>query len=438
MKNPNLKDGLGDARRRAEPHWTVRGSLTMHTKRFRFFLTGAFVALFAAASVVGAAAAAGTHQVVYNFTGGNDGGNAATDLVFDSNGNAYGTTVVGGVSGCGTIFKATPAQGQWVVQTLWSFSCFNDGKNPHGGVTLDGAGNIYGTTVAGGSGGICDGDGCGVVFRLGHGGAMRTIYNFTGQLDGFGPGGRVVFDRSGNLYGTTPDGGKNGMGVVYQLSFRQNHWKQTVIHAFTGRNDGSTGSLGPLLIDTNGTIFGIAELGGAYQAGTAYKITPGAGGTWTFRTLWAFRGLPDAGFPYGGLIADASGDLFGTTYYGGANGLGSVYELKRGNFGAYHEHLLYSFQGGSDGSSPTTTLLLASSNDLVGTTSAGGNTCDCGTIFKVSARTGAESILYRFGSSQTDGAYPYYGLSFDMSGDLVTSTVAGGSFGQGVLFGIKP
>src|SRR5450432_1075924 len=225
----------------------------MHSKRFWYFTASAIVAFFAAASVINTAGAANSHQVLYNFTGGPDGGTAATDLAFDSNGNGYGTTVIGGDDGCGTVFKATPgAQGHWTVATLWSFSCGNDGKNPHGGVTLDAAGNIYGTTVAGGDGGFCTGDGCGVVFELGHNGVMQTLYNFTGQADGFGPGGRVIFDKSGNLYGMTPDGGKHGMGVVFQLSLHNNTWQETVIHAFTGRNDGAVGSLGPLLIDSAG------------------------------------------------------------------------------------------------------------------------------------------------------------------------------------------
>jgi uncharacterized repeat protein (TIGR03803 family) len=411
----------------------------MHSKRFWYFMTSAVVAFLAAATVIDTATAASNHQVLFNFTGGHDGGNAATDLVFDSAGNGYGTTVVGGDAGCGTIFKVTPAaHGQWTETKLWSFSCFNDGKNPHGGVTLDAAGNIYGTTVAGGEG-FCTGDGCGVVFELTRDGNMQTLYSFSGENDGFGPGGRVVFDKSGNLYGTAPDGGKHGMGVVYQLSFHNNSWQQTVIHAFTGRNDGAVGSLGPLLIDQSGNIYGIAELGGSHQAGTAYKISP-VGGMWVFKTIFAFRGSPDAGFPYGGLIPDQAGNLYGTTYYGGQFGLGSVYELRPVGTG-YQERLLYSFQGGADGSSPTTTLILGGSGPvahLFGTTSAGGNTCDCGTIFKVGIHTRSESVIYRFGSSQSDGAYPYYSLSMDMNGDLVTSTVAGGTFGQGVLFGIRP
>lgn len=410
------------------------------SNRVWHFVSSFCAAIVVAATAVSAAGASSSGMVVYNFTGGHDGGNAATGVAFDNLGNAYGTTVVGGFYGCGTIFKLIPgSQGQWTEKTLWQFTCGSDGKNPHGGVTLDSAGNLYGTTVAGGFGGFCTGDGCGVVYRLGTGGQLRVLYAFTGGNDGFGPGNPVVFDTKGNIYGTTPDGGLHKKGVVYQLSFHTNHWVETVIHAFTGFADGAVGSLGPLLVDASGNIFGVTEIGGNHQAGTAYKISPAAGGTWAFTTLYAFKGTPDAGFPYGGLIADSHHNLFGTTYYGGAKGLGSVFELSPNPNGTYREKVLYSFNGGSaDGSSPTSTLLADKSGDLFGTTSAGGSTCDCGTIFKLAAGTGTESILHRFGASNVDGQYPYYGLSVDAAGNLDTSTVTGGTFGQGTVFDQKP
>jgi uncharacterized repeat protein (TIGR03803 family) len=409
----------------------------MHSKRFSHFIGVAAAALVAAAMAVSTAGASNAQMVLYAFTGGNDGGNAATGLVFDAQGNAYGTTVVGGGAGCGTIFELTPSQGQWTETTLWSFSCGVDGKNPHGGVTLDANGDLFGTTVAGGSGGACTGDGCGVVFELSKG-VLTPIYSFRGQRDGFGPGGPVSFDAAGNLYGTTPDGGPHQMGVVYQLSLRHGAWTYTMIHGFTGRRDGAVGSLGALLVDSHGSLFGIAELGGDHQAGTAYRLTPGAGGTWTFTTLYAFKGMPNAGFPYGGLIADPTGDLFGTTYYGGRYGLGSVFELVPGAPGKYSERVLHSFKGlPKDGSAPTSTLAFDSAGDLLGTTSAGGGSCDCGTIFELAAGTGKETIVHRFGSTSSDGAYPYYGLT-PFGGNLYTSTVAGGSFGQGTIYGLTP
>src|SRR5271169_4158121 len=130
----------------------------------KYFMSRACAALAVAAMLAISARAADTEKVVYSFTGGNDGGNPASQLIFDSAGNAYGSTVVGGLYGCGTVFELTPLSGgKWQESVLYSFTCFGDGKNPYGGVTFDSAGNLYGTTAAGGSGGECTGDGCGVV-----------------------------------------------------------------------------------------------------------------------------------------------------------------------------------------------------------------------------------------------------------------------------------
>ena len=383
-----------------------------------------------------ASSATSGEQVLYSFSGGSDGGNAATAIALDNGGNLYGTTVVGGAYACGTVFKLTPkASPPWNESVLHSFTCYSDGKNPHGGVSFDPDGNLDGTTVAGGSGGYCTGDGCGVTYQLTPA-TENVLHAFTGANDGFGPGGAVVFDRKGNVYGTTPDGGSNYVGVVYEIQHSGAKWHYRVIHPFTGGDDGSVGSLGALLIDKSGSLYGVAEEGGAHGAGTVFELSR-KGKRWKFTTLYAFKGTPDAGSPYGGLVADKSGKLYGTTYYGGANGLGAVYELVPGRHGKYKERVLYSFAGGSDGSSSTTTLAFGSSNDLYGTTSAGGGTCDCGTIFKVNAKTGQEAVLHSFGMGK-DGAYPYYGLTPDGKGNFFGSTVAGGNFGQGAVFEFTP
>ena len=165
------------------------------SKRWSFVLCGVLASLVVLSAIQAASAQTG---VVYAFAGGKFGGQPASDVVFDAAGNAYVTAVVGGKFGCGTVDRLTPApSAPWAPAVVWAFSCFFDGKNPHGGVTFDTQGNLYGTTTAGGSGGVCVGDGCGVVYRISartHG--LRVIYNFTGGKDGFGPGGRVVFDGS--------------------------------------------------------------------------------------------------------------------------------------------------------------------------------------------------------------------------------------------------
>jgi uncharacterized repeat protein (TIGR03803 family) len=400
------------------------------------------------------ALAAAKEKVVHSFTGGSDGIDPAATLAADSAGNLYGTTVSGGTgalctNGCGTVFELSPvAGGKWKEKVLYNFTGGGDGKNPYGGVTLDSKGDLYGTTVAGGSGGSCTGDGCGVVFLLSKSGKSwveTVMYNFTGGKDGSGPGGALVFDSAGNLYGTTPDAGNRqcGCGVVYQISpVRGGGWKQTVLHTFTGGADGAVGSLGPLLIDKTGNLFGIAELGGdpSCNCGTVFELAS-VSGKWKFKTLQAFTGAPDAGSPYGGVIEDKKGNLYGTTYFGGASGAGSVYELKKSG-SKFTESVLYSFTGGADGGSPTTTLMFDAKGNLYGTTSAGGDGSGGGgdgVVFKLAPQSGGtwkESVVHKFRNG-SDGANPYYSLTLDKTGDLLGTTAIGGD-GNGVVFQITP
>ncbi len=396
------------------------------------------------AAPFGAVQSAGAHlrnaasgeKTLYSFSGGSDGGNAATGLAVDAHGDLYGTTVVGGAYTCGTVFKLAPQKNPpWKESVLHAFTCYGDGKNPHGGVTFDTHGNLDGTTVAGGSGGPCSSDGCGVVFQQTKSGE-NVLHSFTAGADGFGPGGPVAFDKRGDVFGTTPDGGVNSEGIVYEIYRSGDRWHERIVHAFTGGSDGAVGSLGALLYES-GSFYGVTEEAGANGAGTVFKLSPASRRGWKLTTIYAFKGVPDAASPYGGLVADAAGDLFGTTYYGGANGVGSVFELTPSGHGKYRERVLYSFLGGSDGSYSTSTLVFGSSNTLYGTTSMGGGSCDCGTVFKVDANSGTEQVLHSFGSG-TDGSYPYYGLTPDGSGNFYGSTVAGGNFGQGTIFEIKP
>lgn len=381
-----------------------------------------------------ARSAGAAERVLYSFTGGADGGNAATGLVFDTAGNLYGTTVVGGDVSCGTIFKLAPKSKSWHESVLFSFDCYGTGKNPHGGVTFDAQGNLDGTTVSGGSGGSCGSTGCGVVFQLGPS-KESVLHSFSGGNDGFGPGGAVIFDTAGDLFGTTPDGGADAQGVIYEIPAGKSG-QELIVHAFSGDKDGGTGSLGNLLIDKSGTIYGVTETGGAHGGGTVYKLTHGAKNKWKLTTLYAFKGGTDAASPYGGLVADAKGNLFGTTYYGGTSGVGTVFKLTHHEKG-YRERVLYSFKGGDDGDSSTSTLIFGKSGDLYGTTSGGGGTCDCGTIFKIDPKTGKEKVLHAFGGAG-DGAYPYYGLTADAHGNFYGTTVVGGAKNQGTIFEFTP
>ena len=307
----------------------------MHRRRVwtyvsRILTTGAAISL-----LITAAWAASVTKLVYSFGGSADGEYTDTELVRDSAGNLYGTSVQGGIFGGGTVFQVTPAG---VHTVLYDFTGGADGGEPYKGVTLDAQGNLYGTAVTGG-GGSCEG-GCGVVYKLSNSGGTWTqtvIHTFTGS-DGSGPGSPVAVDKNGDVFGTTPTGGANGVGVVFQLREDAGTWKFRVIHTFTGGDDGAGGSASPLLVDAAGNLLGVCTVGGANGFGTVFKISQHQG-QWQLTTLYAFKDSPDGALPYGGLVADKAGNLYGTTYYGGANDLGTVYQLTKSN-GVWTERVL--------------------------------------------------------------------------------------------------
>jgi len=237
-------------------------------------------------------ATATTTDVVFSFAE-DDGEYADTDLETDSAGNIYGTTVLGGNHGSGTVFQLSPTPNGWVQSVLYSFAGGADGGEPYKGVSIDGQGNLYGTAVTGGSG-SCEG-GCGVVYKLTNSGGTWTqtvIHAFTGGNDGSGPGSRVTVDQSGNLYGMTPTGGTYGAGTIYKIHPSGSSWNFRVIHTFTGGADGASGSAGRMLL-SHGQLYGAVTAGGIYGAGLVFELTPTPVGEWDFRTLYSFHGQPD-------------------------------------------------------------------------------------------------------------------------------------------------
>lgn len=389
-----------------------------------------YLAAVAVLSFSAAAWAAGPNKLLYSFAGGADGEYTDTELAIDSAGNLYGTSVQGGLYGSGTVFQVTPAG---VHTVLYNFTGGADGGEPYKGVTLDAHGNLYGTAVTGGSG-SCEG-GCGVLYKVTNSGGTWTqsvVHAFTGK-DGSGPGSPVAFDSSGNLFGTTPTGGAYGMGVVYAVS---TDGKFHVIHTFTGGVDGGGGGAGRLLIDAQGNIFGVCTVGGVNGFGTVYEITRTDG---VLRTLYAFKDSPDGALPYGSLTFDQLGNLYGTTYYAGANDLGTVYVLLRGN-GTWTEHVLYSFKGGSDGASPISSLTAGAPGTFYGTTSDGGAaSCSCGVLFKMSlTATGwVESVVYRY-PGQPGPGFAYNGVIHDAAGHFFGTTVHGGVSNDGAIYEFTP
>lgn len=391
--------------------------------------------------LAGAARAADTTQI-YSFAGGNDGEYTDTELVMDSAGSLYGTSVQGGAFGGGTVFQLTPSGGGWIHTVLYNFTGGADGGEPYKGVTLDAKGNLYGTAVTGG-GGSCEG-GCGVVYKVANSGGVWTesvIHAFTGGKDGSGPGSPVAFDKRGNLYGTTPTGGAKGFGVVYEMKPGANGgWSLMVIHTFTGGLDGLGGSASRLLLDAAGNVYGVNTVGGANGFGNVYELTRGSGGKWQLSTLYSFRDQPDGASPYGGVVFDKSGNLYGTTYYAGANDVGAIYKLTHNN-GGWTESVIYSFKGGSDGDSPISTLVIDAKGNLYGTTSDGGAAqCGCGTIFRLTPGSGGvwtESPVYRFPGTPKPG-FAYNGMVSNGRGTFYGATVHGGTGNDGAIYEFTP
>ena len=382
-------------------------------------------------------AAATTTDVIFSF-GEDEGEYADTDLETDSAGNIYGTTVLGGDFGSGTVFQLTPTPNGWVHTVLYSFTGGVDGGEPYKGVTLDRDGNLYGTAVTGGSGN-CEG-GCGVIYKLTNRKGtwtQKVVHAFTGGDDGSGPGSRVTVDRAGNVYGMTPTGGAYGLGTIYQirppssgaLTFK-------VIHAFTGGADGSNGSAGRMIL-RDGRLYGAATTGGNQGSGVVFELTPKAFGEWNFKTIYTFQGQPDGSFPYGALLFDPSGNIYGTTYYGGANGIGAVYELSPQPVGEWTEDLIYSFQQGPDGNSPISNLVFDKAGNLYGTTSEGG--LGSGTIFKLSPVGGnwTETVVHAF-EGPPDGGFAYNGMVVDVFGNFYGATVHGGENNDGSVYKFTP
>ncbi|HET7209674.1 MAG TPA: choice-of-anchor tandem repeat GloVer-containing protein [Terriglobales bacterium] len=411
----------------------------MQTQHFRYFFRPVLLPIVLLAMFTGRSAAA-SPQIIYSFAGDKDGAYLDTDLVIDNSGNLYGTSVQGGDFASGTVWELSPTSTGWVHKVLYSFRGGADGGEPYKGATLDAQGNLYGTAVTGGAG-SCEG-GCGVIWKLTRTGSTWTqsvIHTFTGGEDGSGPGSGLTLGENGTLFGMTPTGGINGQGVIFQLKLTTTGvWKFKVLHAFTGGDDGGGASAGRLLL-YKGIFYGVTTTGGANGEGVVFRLARTAG-VWQFSTLYAFKGAPDAGFPYGGLAVDNAGNLYGTTYYSGTNGFGSVYEVSPQPDGTWKETVVYSFQGGTDGSGSIANLVFTNAGAIYGTTSAGGASCDCGTIFKLTSGVAGprlESVVYRFHGAP-GGAFAYNGMVGDGAGNFYGTTVHGGPSDDGVIYRLTP
>jgi uncharacterized repeat protein (TIGR03803 family) len=373
----------------------------------------------------GATSAKGpTLTVLHTFTG-SDGSAPYGGLVRDKKGNLYGTTYLGGGTGCGgfgcgVVFKLASSGKETV---LYSFSGGTDGRYPVAGLVRDATGNLYGTTTEGGNTNSCQ-DGCGVVFKLDPAGKQTVLYSFNGATDEGIPYSGLIRDTSGNLYGTTTH---SYNGTAFKLDPTGT---ETLLHHFGGRYDAAAPFAG-LVRDEAGNLYGTTVLGGdkSCYCGAVFKLD--ATGAETI--LHKFTGR-DGANPYASLVRDKAGNFYGTTYQGGGtgcggHGCGTVFLLDTGG----RESVLHSFTG-KDGQSPYAGLVRDRAGNFYGTTYLGGAS-GVGVVYKLTP-AGKETVLHSF--TGTDGATPWAGLIRDAAGNLYGTTAQGGVTGQGVVFKLTP
>ncbi len=383
-------------------------------------------------------AQAQTYTVIHNFTGGADGKNPWSGLTMDAAGNLYGTTCGAlcayYVSNTGTVFRLSKKGSGWLFTTLYVFRGGNDGAGPDARLIIGPNGSLYGTTMYGGGSG-CGGSGCGTVFNLQpppstqpstFGGWLETVlYAFQGGSDGANPGfGDLVFDESGNLYGTTSYGGNSNEGAVFQLTPTGGGWMENTLYSFTGLNDGG-GPFGGVVLDQAGKLYGTTITGGGGY-GTVFELTPSGSG-WTETVLHSFQGGSDGGLPIGGLNQDNYG-VTGTTSAAGTHGGGTAYILNNPMF-------LDSFSGNGDFYSGPWSNLVEGPIGVSGTTYADGAHY-YGSVFYMYGCAGWVDVTLHDFTGGSDGAYPVSNLLFDANGNIFGTTSQGGAYGFGVVFEI--
>ncbi len=269
-----------------------------------------------------------TETVIYSFQGGTDGYSPMySGVVFDSAGNLYGTTSQGGANSLGTVYELTKSAGTWSKTILHNFAGAGDGDLPMSGVILDAAGNLYGTANEGGDL-SCDADlGCGTVYELSpslSGWTETTLYTFEMNDIGNDPIGGLVFDRSGNLFGTA-GGGSGGSGTVFELQPSNGSWTASLLQSFMGHG----GPEASVAIDAAGNLYGTTSGSGAHYEGSVFKLSP-QNGAWIYTDLHDFH-IDDGWGPVGGVTIDTNGTLYGTTGEGGTgtcfDGCGVVWQI---------------------------------------------------------------------------------------------------------------
>ncbi len=370
-------------------------------------------------------AQAQTYTVLHRFNG-RDGSTPEAGLIADPAGNLFGTTLNGGASGYGTVFKL----GKTGLTRLHSFTSGADGGNPYAGLVRDSAGNLYGATERGGSADY------GTVFKIDAAGTETVLHSFTGLGDGGIPFAGLIRDSAGNLYGATTRGGASRAGLLFMLG----KTGETVLYSFAGGADGGS-PYADVIRDSAGNLYGTTPFGGAFGFGTVFKVDT----TGKETVLYSFTGGTDGGNSYASLVQDSAGNLYGTTVSGGAasvpDGFGVVFKLDT----AGNQTVLHTFTGGWDGGNPHAGLVLDPAGNLYGTAVDGGAGPEPfdGVVFKLDTM-GTETVLYNF-TGAADGAQPFGGLLRDSAGNLYGTAAFGGGSNSacvdgscGVVFKIAP
>jgi len=347
-----------------------------------------------------------TEKLLYTFKGGADGSRPQAALVAGPGGILYGTTEEDGATQFGTVFALSPpAAGAtaWTKTILWNFTGGNDGGFPYYGAALiiDANGNLYGTTLRGGT----KSDGTAFMLKppavAGKPWTETVLHSFQGGNDGYFPVGGLLMGAGGELYGTTEAGGIRSNGTLFRLNppaAGKKYWTKTMLHVFAGGKDGSS-PYATLIADANGALYGTTNSGGgastcgSFGCGTVYRLSPPSPGSagWTIKILHAFQSGTDSEYPEAGLVGDASGHLYGTAFGAYPDRLGAVFKLTPPAAGAskWQETILHTFAGNPDGNSPEGGLLAGPGGVFYGTTTQGGGggagICGdgCGSVFEV-------------------------------------------------------
>jgi uncharacterized repeat protein (TIGR03803 family) len=369
-----------------------------------------------------------SENLLFSFADGVDGASPAGGLRRDSANNLYGTTTSGGDfncgegnAGCGTVFKVDPSGNLTVLHT---FAGSTDGAWPVAGLVFDPAQQyLYGTTSSGGNVSGCNGLGCGLVFKTDTNGNESVLHTFAGGTsDGAHPSADLIVGSNDNVYGTTAFGGANGDGIVFKID---SSGSETVLHSFSGGKTDGAGPWGAVILDKAGNLYGTTTEGGTYDQGVVFKVSTSGNET----ILHSFRGGSNDGcYPSGNLVLDASNNLYGTAQWCGAHGNGVVWKVAKNGV----ETLLHSFNGSADGQSPYGGVIIDPQRNLYGGAQFGGAK-GWGTIFEVSS-SGKTTVLHTFGTGN-DGQDPEGGLIRDQQGNLYGTTSLGGSSGgYGTVF----